>query len=127
MKHISVLRTLIRYWRMAHDPRTPPIVRYLIYGGLAYSLSPVDLLPDWIPGLGLLDDAAILPGVVAAAMLLIPQEVKEGEDKKAEQGIARKQVEAMEKRPEHEKPKPETEARVQAAQEKNAALPPREA
>lgn len=120
MKYISVLRTLIRYWRMAHDPRTPPIVRYLIYGGIAYSLSPVDLLPDWIPGIGLLDDAAILPGIIAASMILIPQEVKESEDRKAEKGIAKKQVEAMAERPEHEKPKPETEAKIQAIQEKKS-------
>src|SRR5690242_6289347 len=118
MKHLSVLRTLIRYWRMAHDPRTPPIVRYMIYGGIAYSLSPIDLLPDWIPGIGLLDDAAILPGIIAAAMILIPQEVKEKEDKKAEQGIAKKQVEAMEQRPPDEKPKQETEAKIQGAIER---------
>jgi len=123
MKHLSILRTLIRYWRMAHDPRTPPIVRYLIYGGLVYSISPVDLLPDWIPVLGLLDDAAILPGIIAAAMILIPQEVKESEDRKAEKGIARKQVEGMAERPEHEKPKPETEARLKAIEEKSGQAP----
>ena len=120
MKHISILRTIIRYWRMAHDPRTPPLVRYMIYGGIVYTLSPVDLLPDWIPGLGLLDDAAILPGIIAAAMIMIPQEVKESEDKKAEQGIAKKQVEAMAERPEHEKEKPETEARIKAIEEKSS-------
>lgn len=83
---------------MAHDPRTPKAVRYLIYGGIVYSLSPIDLLPDWIPGLGLLDDATILPGVIAAAMLLVPQAVKEDEDRKAEAGIAAKQVAAIRER-----------------------------
>jgi uncharacterized membrane protein YkvA (DUF1232 family) len=106
MKYISVFRTLRRYWSMAHDPRTPPIVRYLIYAGIAYTVSPIDLLPDWIPGLGLLDDAAVLPGIIAAAMILVPKEVKEAEDLKAEKGIARKQVEAMEERPPEEKPRP---------------------
>jgi|GEM_PF-2412067 len=105
MKHITLIRTLIRYWKMAHDPRTPKAVRYLIYGGIAYTLSPIDLLPDWIPGLGLLDEAAILPGIIAAAMLMIPSEVKEQEDRKAEAGIDRKQVSAIEARPDHEKAK----------------------
>ncbi len=120
VKHLTVLRTLIRYWKMAHDPRTPPIVRYMIYAGMVYSLSPIDLLPDWIPGVGLLDDAAILPGIIAAAMIMIPQDVKEDEDKKAEKGIARKQVEAMESRPEHEKPKQETEALQEGAAQKGS-------
>lgn len=104
MKFISVARTLLRYWRMANDPRTPPFVKWIIYGGIAYSVSPVDLIPDWIPGLGLIDDAAVLPGVIAVAMLLIPQEVKESHDAKAEKGIQRKQVEAIDERPAQEKP-----------------------
>lgn len=62
---------------MAHDPRTPSAVRYIIYGGIAFTLIPDDWLPDWIPGLGLVDEAAVIPGIVAASMLLIPNEVKE--------------------------------------------------
>ena len=77
MKWVSLLRTFHRYWKMAHHPRTPKAVRFLIYFGIAYTLLPIDLLPDWIPGLGLVDDAAILPGVIALAMILTPREVKE--------------------------------------------------
>lgn len=72
---------------MAHDPRTPVAVRYIVYGGLAFTLIPDDWLPDWIPGLGLLDDAAVIPGVVAASMLLIPQEVKNDADHEAEKVV----------------------------------------
>jgi uncharacterized membrane protein YkvA (DUF1232 family) len=90
MRWISIVRTVHRYWRMAHDPRTPAICRYLVYGGIAFTLIPEDWMPDWIPGLGLVDDAAVLPGVIAASMLLIPQEVKEDHDKEAEMGIERK-------------------------------------
>ena len=61
---------------MAKDPRTPAIVRMMIYGGIAYTLMPVDLIPDWIPGIGLLDDAAVLPSLIAVAMLMTPREVK---------------------------------------------------
>ncbi|HSI73844.1 MAG TPA: YkvA family protein [Fimbriimonas sp.] len=98
MKFIGIARTLIRYWQMAHDPRTPKVVRYMIYGGLAYSLSPIDLLPDWIPGVGLLDDAAVLPGIIALSMVLIPQKVKEQHEVKSETGIAQKQAEGIEAR-----------------------------
>ena len=62
---------------MAHDPRTPAAVRYIIYGGIVFTVIPDDWVPDWIPGLGLIDDAAVIPGVIAASMLLIPKEVKE--------------------------------------------------
>ena len=93
MRFIMILKTLARYWRMAKDPRTPDIVRYLIYGGIAYTLSPVDLLPDFVPGLGLLDDAAVLPSVIALAMLLIPKEVKESHDAKEEMEIKDQKVE----------------------------------
>jgi uncharacterized membrane protein YkvA (DUF1232 family) len=100
MKFIGIARTLIRYWQMAHDPRTPKAVRYMIYAGLAYSLSPIDLLPDWIPGVGLLDDAAVLPGIIALSMMMIPQQVKEQHEAKSEKGIAEKQAEGLEARQE---------------------------
>ncbi len=72
---------------MAHDPRTPAAVRYIIYGGIAFTLIPDDWLPEWIPGLGLLDEAAVLPGVIAASMLMIPQEVKDDADREAETSV----------------------------------------
>ena len=87
MRWFSMVRTVHRYWRMAHDPRTPGIVRVLIYGGIAFTLIPEDWLPDWIPGMGLIDDAAVIPGVIAASMLLIPQEVKDEADAETEKGI----------------------------------------
>jgi uncharacterized membrane protein YkvA (DUF1232 family) len=87
MRWFSMVRTVHRYWRMAHDPRTPAAVRYLIYGGIAFTLIPDDWLPDWIPGLGLVDEAAVIPGVIAASMLLIPQEVKDDADKETEKAI----------------------------------------
>ncbi|CAN5353374.1 hypothetical protein BH11ARM1_BH11ARM1_00170 [soil metagenome] len=76
---------------MAHDPRTPKAVKYLIYGGIVYTISPIDLLPDWIPGLGLIDDAAVVPSIIALAMVMIPKEVKQDADAKEEIEIAESQ------------------------------------
>ncbi len=88
-----MLRTLHRYWKMANDPRTPKIVKYLVYGALVYTISPIDLLPDFVPGLGLLDEAAILPTVIGLAMILIPKEVKEGHELVERQKTEQKQEE----------------------------------
>jgi uncharacterized membrane protein YkvA (DUF1232 family) len=94
MRFISIARTMARYWKMAHDPRTPSAVKYLIYGGIAYTLSPIDLLPDWIPGLGLIDDAAVLPSVIALSMILIPRTVKAQHDSRAQRNVNRKMTPA---------------------------------
>lgn len=97
-----MVRTLHRYWKMTQDPRTPAIVRWLIYGGIAFTVTPESvkekLLPDWIPGLGLLDDAAVVPSVVAASMLLIPKEVKEAHEEHAERALEEKRYEGVESR-----------------------------
>lgn len=87
MRWISMVRTVQRYWKMAHDPRTPAAVRYLIYGGIAFTAIPDDWLPEWVRDLGVLDDAAVLPGVIAISMMMIPQEVKEDADRETEQGV----------------------------------------
>lgn len=60
---------------MAH-PETPGLSRWLLGGALAYLLSPVDLIPDWIPILGQLDDLLIVPVLVYAALSFIPLAVK---------------------------------------------------
>ena len=64
--------TLYYAWR---DPRTPLIARLLAAGVAAYALSPIDLIPDFIPVLGYLDDLIIVPLGVAAVVKLLPAEV----------------------------------------------------
>jgi uncharacterized membrane protein YkvA (DUF1232 family) len=54
---------------------TPLLVKVLAFVTVAYALSPIDLIPDFIPVLGFLDDALILPGLVALIVKLIPPEV----------------------------------------------------
>lgn len=59
----------------AKDPRTPWYAKALIYFVVAHTFSPIDLIPDFIPILGLLDDIIITPLGIALAIRLIPAEV----------------------------------------------------
>lgn len=68
------LQTLVVYFA-ARDPRTPRLARVLAFGIAAYALSPIDLIPDFIPVLGLLDDLVIIPLGLMLVLRLIPAEV----------------------------------------------------
>lgn len=59
----------------ARDPRTPWYVKALIFFVVAHTFSPIDLVPDFIPVLGYLDDLIITPGGLWLAVRLIPAEV----------------------------------------------------
>src|SRR5215216_7269233 len=74
----------------ARDPRTPWYVRALIFFVVAHTFSPIDLIPDFIPVLGYLDDLIITPGGIWLAVRLIPPEVlKEARVTAAIQGVDR--------------------------------------
>ncbi len=57
------------------DPRTPSSVKFLIGAALIYWVSPIDLIPDFIPIIGQLDDVIIVPVLIFLALRLVPQEV----------------------------------------------------
>jgi len=57
------------------DSRTPWVARAVIFFVIAYTLSPIDLIPDFIPVLGYLDDLVIVPLGIALAIRLVPVEV----------------------------------------------------
>lgn len=54
---------------------TPMLAKFLAVLTLCYALSPVDLIPDFIPVLGYLDDLIILPALIALTMKLIPPDI----------------------------------------------------
>jgi uncharacterized membrane protein YkvA (DUF1232 family) len=62
-------------WLAAHDPRTPWYAKAFALAIAAYALSPIDLIPDFIPVLGYLDDVILVPLAVVLAVRLIPDEV----------------------------------------------------
>jgi uncharacterized membrane protein YkvA (DUF1232 family) len=59
----------------ARDPRTPWYAKLLVAGIVAYACSPIDLIPDFVPVLGYLDDLVLLPLGIAWALHLIPPTV----------------------------------------------------
>ncbi len=59
----------------ARDPRTPWYAKGLVLLIVAYALSPIDLIPDFVPVLGYLDDLIIIPGGLWLAIRMIPPEV----------------------------------------------------
>ena len=74
----------------AKDPRTPWIAKAVAFITIAYAFSPIDLIPDFIPILGYLDDLFIVPAGIALALRLIPPEVMEEARKTvATQGVGR--------------------------------------
>jgi uncharacterized membrane protein YkvA (DUF1232 family) len=56
----------------ARDPRTPWYAKLLAAGIVAYAFSPIDLIPDFIPILGYLDDLILIPVGIAMAIKLVP-------------------------------------------------------
>ena len=66
------------------DKETPIIAKIFAAITVAYALSPVDLIPDFIPVLGYLDDVILLPMLIAFTLKFIPQDVYEKNRKLAE-------------------------------------------
>jgi uncharacterized membrane protein YkvA (DUF1232 family) len=68
---------------LAHE-RTPRAAKWLAYGLVGYALSPIDLIPDFIPVLGHLDDLVILPIGLWCLMRMLPADVRRECREKAE-------------------------------------------
>lgn len=78
-------------WYALRHPRTPWWVRALILFVVGYALSPIDLIPDFIPVLGLVDDLILLPGLIWLALRLLPADVKAAARAQCEDHLARQQ------------------------------------
>ncbi len=72
----------------ARDPRTPMLVRVLALFIAAYALSPIDLIPDFIPVIGYLDDIVLIPLGVALVVRFTPQAVIDAARARAVQAAA---------------------------------------
>lgn len=75
---IDRIKAELDYYRaLAVHPGTPYASKWLIGLALAYLLNPLDIIPDFIPVIGHLDDIAVVPLLIWAAMKLIPPNVKD--------------------------------------------------
>jgi uncharacterized membrane protein YkvA (DUF1232 family) len=82
----ALKREVFALYFAAGDPRVPWYARAFMGLVLAYAFSPIDLIPDFIPVLGYLDDLIIVPLGVALALKMVPAQVMQD---------ARKQVDAL--------------------------------
>jgi len=71
----NVKHELRVYQFVLKDKRTPKISKILLGLAIGYLLLPFDLIPDFIPVIGHLDDLILVPLLVIAALKFIPQEV----------------------------------------------------
>lgn len=71
----AIKRDVHALYLAARDPRTPWYAKACALGIAAYALSPIDLIPDFIPILGYLDEAILLPLAVMLAVRLVPPDV----------------------------------------------------
>lgn len=70
-REMPFLRLVLR------DSRTPRAAKVLLSLAIGYALSPIDLIPDFIPLIGHLDDAVIILALAILALRLVPREVVE--------------------------------------------------
>jgi len=67
----------VMLWFACRHPQTPWLAKAIAAFAVAYALSPIDLIPDFIPVLGYVDDALLLPAMVWLAVRCLPDIVKE--------------------------------------------------
>ncbi|MEJ8853659.1 YkvA family protein [Variovorax robiniae] len=70
-----IRRDSVTLWFAGKHPRTPWYAKALGLFVVAYALSPIDLIPDFVPVLGYLDDVLMLPGLIWLAIKLLPADV----------------------------------------------------
>jgi len=71
----EIKKNIYLIYLISRHPKTPFYVKLLIYGVLGYAFSPIDLIPDFIPVIGYLDDLLIVPVGIYIALKLVPEQV----------------------------------------------------
>ena len=72
-----ITREIKVYRLVLHDQRTPKLAKVLLWLALGYAALPFDLIPDFLPVIGHLDDVIIIPTLLILALKLVPPEVIE--------------------------------------------------
>ncbi|MCW5623068.1 MAG: DUF1232 domain-containing protein [Burkholderiales bacterium] len=84
----TLLREVFALWFACRDPRTPRAAKLLAMLIVAYALSPIDLIPDFIPLLGYLDELILLPAAIYLVLKLMPAHVLEEARRHAAERLA---------------------------------------
>ena len=71
----AIRRDVHALWLAARDPRTPWYAKAFALAIAAYALSPIDLIPDFIPIFGYLDEVILLPLAIMLAVQLVPPDL----------------------------------------------------
>lgn len=71
----ALKRETVALYLAARHPDTPWYAKVFIVGVVAYAVSPIDLIPDFVPVLGLLDDLILIPLGIALALKMVPPAV----------------------------------------------------
>ena len=71
----GIKRDVLAVWIAARDPRTPWYAKVMAAAVAAYALSPIDLIPDFVPVLGYLDDLLLLPIGILLVVRMIPKDL----------------------------------------------------
>lgn len=70
------LKTELAFYQLVlHHPQTPRMARFLLWLAVGYVLLPFDLIPDFLPIIGQLDDLIIVPGLIYLALKIIPDAI----------------------------------------------------
>ena len=92
-KRAAILKSKLYALYLAYrDPRVPWYAKAFAAVVLAYALSPIDIIPDFIPVLGYLDDVLLVPLGVALAIKMIPREIMEECRQRAQAAVSRQDV-----------------------------------
>jgi uncharacterized membrane protein YkvA (DUF1232 family) len=71
----SLKQKIVMLWFATKNPQTPWLPKVICIFIVAYALSPIDLIPDFIPILGFVDEIILLPMLIWVAIKLIPQSI----------------------------------------------------
>lgn len=89
----ALKRDVVALWIAARDPRVPWYAKLACAAIAAYALSPIDLIPDFIPVLGYVDDLILLPLAIIATVRLVPAplmaEFRAEADRRADRPVSR--------------------------------------
>jgi uncharacterized membrane protein YkvA (DUF1232 family) len=85
-------RDVLVLWFALKNPETPLIARAVAFITVAYALSPIDLIPDFVPILGYLDDLILIPIFIWITIKLVPDDVRAQSRKQVQEWLESNQL-----------------------------------